>query len=123
MFIPEGFLDTIKFTVRPEPFNCCNSSTVRLYCEEAARLHGCSIERNRAGSAKRGLATDMRAGESELVSQKVDEQEARLDFGRVAVSIHSEGNGALHSMPSLMLLIGLRYQIFGLLVNPSNWVI
>jgi hypothetical protein len=118
MFIPESFLDTIEFAVRREPFNRCNASTVRLYCEEAARLYGRSIERNRAGAAKRGLATDMRAGESELVSQKVDEQEARLDFSRVAGSIHSEGNGALHSMPSLMLLIGLRYQICSLLVNP-----
>jgi hypothetical protein len=62
----------------------------------------------------------MRASESELVSQEVDEQEARLDFSRVTGSIHSEGNGALHSLPSLRLLIGLRYQIFGLLVNPSN---
>ena len=95
-------------------------ASVRLHGEQAARLHGRSVERNRAGAAKRCLATDMRAGESELVSQKVDEQEARLDFSRVAVSIHGDGNGALHSMPSLMLLIGLRYQIFGLLVNPAH---
>jgi hypothetical protein len=32
----------------------------------------------------------MRSGQTQLVSEEVDEEEARLDFGRVANSIHGD---------------------------------
>ena len=100
------------------------SRSVRLYGEQAAGFHGGAIQRDGASPAKRCFAADMRAGKTELVSEKVDEQEARLDFSRVAFSVHGNTDFALHSITWSLsrMLIGLRYQIFGSVVNSGGFV-
>ena len=59
---PESFLHRMEFAICGQAFNGLNFSAVCLHGEQGARLDGQAVEKNRARSAQRGFASDMRAG-------------------------------------------------------------
>ena len=63
---------------------------IRLHCEDRARLHGASIEMDRARAALRGIATDLRTGQVQVVADDVDEQPSRLDIERDGPTVDGE---------------------------------
>src|SRR5262245_7021211 len=76
VFLPETFLNRMKFAVLFEPFDSTDFATVRLHGEDGAGLHGLAIDQDRARAAVRRVATNVRAGEPKLVAQKVHQQKA-----------------------------------------------
>ena len=55
---------------------------LRLHGEDVARLHRAAVEVDRARAALRGVAADVRPGESEVHAQEIDEQHPRFDVRR-----------------------------------------
>ena len=58
---------------------------------------------DRAGAAVGGVAADVGAGQTELIAQRVDQQQPRLDVELVLVAVHLETDtdGSIHASPPL----------------------
>jgi hypothetical protein len=82
-------------------------AAVGLHGQHGAGLHRAAVQVDGAGAAVAGLAADMRAGETDLLAQEMDQQGARLhqSFDLAAV----EGDGDL----------GLRHLLFSLPAQPA----
>src|SRR5580692_411523 len=78
---------------------------VGLHREHGAALHGLAVEIDGAGPAMAGLAADMRAGETELLAQEMNEQGARLDqlFDGLAVHRHLDVGFGHCALPILVV--------------------
>src|SRR5207302_5489146 len=63
--------------------------------KEPAGLHRHAVEEDRARSAGRGVAADLRAGQPQEVAQVVDEEQTRLNvrFDRLAVDPQRDVHG------------------------------
>src|SRR6476661_10545916 len=78
----ERILQRLQGPVRPgQRFDRRDLATVRLGGEERAGLHRLAVEVHRTRAAGRRVAPDVGSGESQLLSEEVDEERARLDFG------------------------------------------
>src|SRR5881296_1957404 len=66
--------------------------TVRLHREHQARPHRLAVEQHGAGAAHPVLAPDVRAGEPELVTQEVGEEQPRLDGTLLPHAVHGHGD-------------------------------
>jgi hypothetical protein len=108
----EAALESVRLTEcclkRVERVGCGGQSfdrhdlvTVRLHREEEARSHRVAVEEHRAGTADPMLATDVGAGQPELVPEEVAEQEPGLDAPLVRGSIHcdADAQGGAHELP------------------------
>ena len=73
---------------------------VGLGSQHQAGPHGLPVTDDRAGPAAPLLATDVGAGQSELVTQEVDQQSAGLGLDGVLGSVDGEGDGALALSPA-----------------------
>src|SRR5262249_31298788 len=80
VLLVKRLLHGMEVTVPVEALDRCDLSAVGLDCKDGARLHGASVEMDGAGAANGRVAADLRAGEIEVVAEKVDEQRARLDL-------------------------------------------
>src|SRR4030095_459087 len=83
----EAFLEGVEGAVLFGAFHGHDLALVRLHREHRARLHGASVEDDRAGPAMRGVAADMGAGEAEHLADEVDEEEPGLDVGLVLLTV------------------------------------
>jgi hypothetical protein len=66
--------------------------TIRLDCEHQAGTHGLTVEKDRTGPAHTVLAAYVRASQAKLVSQEIDQQQARLDIAGVFLPIDRQGD-------------------------------
>src|SRR5439155_2846609 len=80
VLIPERLLERRQRPVGRQTFDRGDASTVDLDCEQGARLDGPIVEEDRARPALAGVATDVRTRQPQLLTQKVDEEVARLDL-------------------------------------------
>src|SRR5579862_4375758 len=62
----------------------------RLRREHGAGLHRAPVHMHDAGAALAGVAADMRAGQSQLVAQEIDEQRAVLGLLRNRLAVHRQ---------------------------------
>ena len=58
--------------------------------QHRARLGALAVDVDSAGTAVAGVATDMRAGQSEVVTQEMHQEEARLDVGLVGLAVDGD---------------------------------
>jgi hypothetical protein len=63
-----------------QTFDRGHLAAVGLRGEQRAGLHRRAVEEHGAGAAVRGVATDVGAGEAQVLTEVVDEQRARLDL-------------------------------------------
>src|SRR5262249_32453976 len=93
----ESFLERVELTVLLEALHRHDLLAPRLHGEHRARLHGPAVEENGAGATVSRIAADVSAGESEDVTDKVNEQEARLAVGLAFLAV--DGDLDLHRAP------------------------
>jgi hypothetical protein len=86
----------VKLAVRGKPLDSDDFAAIGLYCEESAGFYGRSVKAHRTGAANRRFATDVRTGERERLSEKMNEKHTRLDFGRMRLTVDLDGYVALH---------------------------
>ncbi len=63
---------------RGQPFHRRDVMTVRLYSEEETRPYRLAVEQHGAGAADAMFATHVGSGETELMTEKVAQEKARL---------------------------------------------
>src|SRR5690242_11721978 len=78
MFV-EGLLQRVELADPAEAFDGLDRAAVRLHRKHQARARAIAIEQHGTGAADTVLATDMRAGEAERVTEEITQQQARLD--------------------------------------------
>src|SRR5262249_49129110 len=93
VILAEGFLHRMELAVLCKALDRGDLGTRRLDGEHRAGLHRAPVHVDDARAALAGVAADMRAGESELVAQEIDEQRAVLGIDRYRLPVHLHGNG------------------------------
>ncbi len=67
-----------------------NFMVVGLHGEHQAGAYGLAVEQDGAGAADAVLAADMGAGQRQIVTQKIAEQQARFDKTLIFDAVHRE---------------------------------
>src|SRR6266849_5034174 len=90
VLLPEALLDRVQLAVLGEPFDRHDVGAVGLDGEHVARLHRLAVHDDRAGAALARVAAHVGPGQPDVLSDVVDEQQARLDLvgDRLAVDRH-----------------------------------
>src|SRR5262249_54236829 len=90
VLLPEPLLDRMQLAVLGQPFDRHDLGAVALDGEERARLHRLTVHDDGARAALARVATDVGAGEPDVLADVVDEQEAGLHLvtDRLAVDRH-----------------------------------
>src|SRR3990172_796923 len=88
----ERLLDRVQPSVLREPFDRRDRRAVRLDHEHRARLHGPSVEEDRARAAVARVAPHVGAREPELVPNEVHEEGARFDGPLVPRAVHGQSD-------------------------------
>ena len=97
MALGEALLHRVEFAAALQPLHGAHPTAVGHGGEYRARLHRRLVHPDHAGTAVGGVAPPVRAGETEVVPEKVDEQQPRLHVGRVLGVVH--GHRDLHVTP------------------------
>src|SRR5215510_8844728 len=74
MLLPESFLNGMQLAALLQSFDGTDVAAVRLYGEDRARLHRIAVDDDGAGTAVRRVAADVRARQTEVIAQQVDQQ-------------------------------------------------
>src|SRR5207253_2994924 len=80
MTLLERRLHRMQFAVGREAFDGRDLGAFRLDGKDRARLDRVTVDQHGAGTALPGVAADVRAGQSKVVADEIDEQRARIDF-------------------------------------------
>src|SRR5215207_5190524 len=75
---------------------------VRLDSEHRAGLNRLAVEQDRARAAARGVAADMGAGQPQILSDEMDQQQPGLDLGAVCVPLTVTLTGRVSTGISLL---------------------
>src|SRR5437867_8883706 len=74
VLIPERLLHGMQLAVRGQTFDRDHGRPVGLNGQDRARLDGLAIDEDRTRAALAGVTTDVRAGQTEIVAEKVNEE-------------------------------------------------
>src|SRR5262249_61735352 len=83
----EGLLNGMELAVGGKALDRGHVVAFRLDGEERARLDRLAVEQHRAGAARGRVAADVRACQSELISQEVDEELAGRALGLLPLPV------------------------------------
>src|SRR5262249_36144857 len=72
VLLPEAFLDRMELAAFFQSLDRADGAAVGLYRQHGARLDRFAVDDHRAGAAVRGVAADVRAGQTQLIAQQVD---------------------------------------------------
>jgi hypothetical protein len=86
--LAKGFLHWVQLALSSDTFDGGHVRAFAGHRESCARLDGPAVHMNKAGAALARVATDMRARQAKVFAQEIDEQEARLDFRCLWLSVH-----------------------------------
>src|SRR5215467_11060577 len=100
VLVPEGLLDGVQLAIFGHAFDGREVPAVRLDGEHRAALHRFAVDVDRAGAALARVAADVRACETDDVSQVVHEQKPGFDLVLVPAAIDGDGDLVLHRAPS-----------------------
>ena len=78
VLLPEALLKRVQVAVLREPLDRDHLGAVGLDGEDRAGLGAAAVDEHGAGAALAGIAADVRAGEIQLLAQKMHQQRARL---------------------------------------------
>src|SRR5262249_38698645 len=121
--LAEGLLQRMQAAIGSgEPLDRGDLGAARLNREHSAGLHRFTVHVHRAGAAMAGVATDMRTGDSELLAQQVDQQQARLgeDFDRAVVDSQFDVHFG-HRSPPAQPARSLARAMARRTINPATW--
>src|SRR5919198_3417841 len=91
MRLPERLLDRVQaIGSRRQAFHRADRGPVRLRSQHQAGPRRLAVDQDRAGATYAVLTADVRAGQAQLVTQEVAEQQARLDAATVLLSIDTD---------------------------------
>src|SRR5260370_32304892 len=83
----------VRYLVRTgHPPDGLDPHAVALHGEHQAAGHHHAIEAHAAGAAHAMFASDLAAGEGELLAQEIDESRARIDTLTYVLAVHVESN-------------------------------
>src|SRR4029078_8059563 len=93
---PEAFLQRMQLAVRREAFDRRDRGGVGLDGEDGAGLRAPGVDEDCARSALTGVAPDVRPGQTQVLAEEVDKEDARIDvsLANLAVDGHRDlGHG------------------------------
>ena len=104
VILAERLLHRMQRTVRRrQPFDREHVGAFELQRQHGAGFDRLAVDVNDAGAALRRVAADMRAGEPQILAQKLHQQRARIDVGGDGFAVHRQGNGCLLAAIGLLL--------------------
>ncbi len=80
VLLVEAVLKWMQFAVLFESFDSHDAAPVSLHGECSARLDRAAVHHDRARAAVARVATDVRSGQTQRLTQEMDQQHARFDF-------------------------------------------
>jgi hypothetical protein len=92
MFFPEAFLQRVQLAVRGEALNRRDCRSIGLHREQRAGLRAPAVDEDGAGAALRGVAADVGAGQTQLFTEEMDEQDARVDLSLADLPVDGHRN-------------------------------
>src|SRR6202020_282964 len=120
MIVLERLLHRVQLAVRGEAFDRSDLRAIAARREHRARLDCAAVDVDDAGPALRGVASDMRAGQAQILPQELHEQRPRIDIRRRRAAVHRHRDmnhpvilpnqdflGAASAAASLLLLEGV----------------
>src|SRR5918995_6834033 len=90
VFLPETFLYGVVLAILRQTFDGQDVGTVGLNGIERAALDALAIDMDDTGAALARIAADVRAGESELIAQVMNEEEPRLNHGLLLEAVDTK---------------------------------
>jgi hypothetical protein len=98
--VPEGLLERVQLVAVGHALDGLDLGAVGLDGKHRAALHRVAVDVHRARAAVGGVTADVRAGQTQVVAQQMDQEQTRLDFDLVVLPVDGEahGNGA-HTSP------------------------
>src|SRR5215813_11173929 len=99
MMLAERFLHRMQRPVLlRQPLDGGDVGALDLPREHGARLHRLAVDMHDAGTALRGVATHMGAGEPQVLAQELHQQRARIDVTGDGLAVHRQSDGG-HERP------------------------
>ena len=92
MVLHEGLLHRVHLATLRQSFDGDDITTVGLHGEHGAALHGFTVHMHGARAATGSVATDIGAGETEVLSDVLHQQSAWLDVTVAAHAVHFHGD-------------------------------
>src|SRR5262249_9819071 len=96
----ESLLHRMKLPVGREALDGQDVGALGLQRKYGAGLYRLAVDVNDAGAALGGVATDVRAGEAEVLAQVLYQQRAGIDVGGDGLAVHRHGDGGHDSSSS-----------------------
>jgi hypothetical protein len=93
VMLAKRFLHRMQWTaVDRQPFDRPDPVPVRHHRKRGAGFDRLTVEVHHAGAALGGVATDMGAGEPQILAQELHEKRAGIDIGAHGITVHDHGN-------------------------------
>ena len=92
MVLVKRLLQRSEGAVTCKPFHCGDGGTVGLAGEHQAAAHRPAIDIYRASAAHAMGATDMGAGQMQMVANEIDQQQPRLDLAFVGAAVDGDAH-------------------------------
>src|SRR5262249_55666084 len=93
VMLAKRLLQRMELSVAHQALHRSELGAVGLDGEHDARARGLAVEQDRTRAADPVLATDMRAGEPQILADEVDQQLARLASPLVSDAVDLQSNG------------------------------
>jgi hypothetical protein len=94
MRLAEALLKWVQvLEILAETFDGCDRMAISLDGKHQARPNRQAVEQNGAGTTDTVFATDMRAGEPELMPEEITQEQAWLSFALIDLAIYRERDG------------------------------
>src|SRR5262249_39688885 len=90
VMVPEGLLQRMQLVRGSQALDRTELGTVRLHGEHQTRADGAAVHLDRARPTDPVLASEVQAGESEILAQEVTQQEAWLDLALVLHAVDGD---------------------------------
>src|ERR1700741_4307942 len=92
------FLYGTQLSVFRQSFDGRDFTAVLLDGKVQTRLHELVVEQNRAGAAYADDAADVGSGETDVLAEKMGQQETRLDVLFILSAVDGDGYSRLHTV-------------------------
>src|ERR687892_1791494 len=87
----------MEFPILLQPFDREDFAAISLHGQNRAGLDCLAVEDDRARTTQARLTANVRTGEAQHVAQIVNQEQARLDFVGVPLTVDGDGNCSLHT--------------------------
>ncbi len=89
----ERSLQRMEFAVAGKTFDCSYLAALVLDCEREARQNSVAVAQNGASAARALVTSFFRTSEVQILTQRVEKRNARLDVERVRLPVDPQGGG------------------------------